>query len=236
MEKHRSLKDFAATLPNPEELNKSEFMEFCSKNSDILHPVIRWRKNIMMHCGGRGFWEEQADTRYNRVRNRWSDKVLILRNLFNTNHILLSSLCYTIMKSRPFFAIRFCFIVLAYLFIIFQTSDVRRSEMRYGEIMIDLYFILEGLLRVIGIKVAMHIQVSLGNSRKSVYLSTFRSSAFLSGVASILSLSFNYSAIGDWAKLFRLSCLTSSALRRMEHIDVLMVRSKLHIYPLPNLL
>lgn len=162
---------------------------------------------------------------HSKIQNEWH----LMKIIFSSNFIILSSFCYSVIKTRTFYVIRFCFSMLAFLFIILQTSDMNASQsMQEGvtviEIIIDSYFILEGLLKLISIQAAFQISSSLGLSRRSVVISTMGSSGVMCAIASIISFSPGPSAIGDWAKLFRLGFLTSVALRRMENIDVLMVR------------
>ena len=235
----RSLTTFTRNL-DTNTLDRSEFMELCARHKVLLQPAQRWQQCLINTCGGDTFWLKQKQNRdavekdcsieHSHQEGGNEGYWQILQILISSNFIILSSFCYTVIKTRTFYAIRFCFSMLAFLFIILQTSDVNASEQVHEgvtvmEIIIDSYFILEGLMKIIAIRASFQISDSLGLSRRSVLSSTLGSSGVLSAVASIISFSPGPSASGDWAKLCRLGFLTSVALRRMENIDVLMVRS-----------
>ena len=225
----RRVNDFASDIED-KSLDQAGFMDLCARNEDILNPVKRWRDALVDRCGGAEFWREQdehqSSIRETTLAHAHSNRQ-ILKRLLVSNFILLSSFCYSIIKARTFYVIRFCFSMLAFVFIILQTSDISTADnvsvtIKYFEYGIDIYFISEGIMKIIAITAGLRIHESLGQERHSVF-DIVRSSGVLSSLASILSLSFGTSFVGDWAKLCRLVFLTSNSLRRMQNIDVLMV-------------
>jgi hypothetical protein len=210
-------------------LNRHEFMTFVTQNKKILNPVRRWRYSLINSCGGKEFWMEQANSRYKsdgEIKHTHS-MTSIIQSLFMTNFIIMSSASFSVIKSRPFYAIRFFFSIMAFVFIVLQTSNVHLSKsvvilVRYSEWTLDCFFILEGIGRLIAIKAFIHLQNALGKPKKTL-IGLLWSSGVQSLIVSIISVSFGRSVVGDWAKLCRLVLLTSMSLRRLENIDVLMV-------------
>jgi hypothetical protein len=210
-------------------LERSKFMEIYRNNKALFNPLRKWRMSLIKRCGGLEFWKDQMNFRYKNELQRSDSSSRMLQSLITNNFVIVSSFSYSIVKSKPFYALRFFASVMAFVFIILQTSDVQESkEFRsfacFGEIVIDSFFIMEGIMKLTSIKAHLQIQDTLGKTRRSVPIILW-SSGVQSAIASVLSLSFGRSVVGDWAKLCRLIFLTSISLRRLENIDVLMVNT-----------
>jgi hypothetical protein len=102
-------------------------------------------------------------------------------------------------------------------------SDVQDLKAFNGlDILINTCFLLDGLLRLLGLYIFVRIEQAF--HREISLIELLRQSGILDMVVSCISFGYLQSVTGMWIKLLRLILVTVSVLEVFPYVDVLMVR------------
>lgn len=112
-----------------------------------------------------------------------------------------------------------------------SSTDMHSRELYLVDIVIDVYFVLFGLLKILSwyakgqIKRLVHGKIE--------YWDLFKYTGISDVLFSSLSLSFGHSYVGKWFRLVRLLVISIVSLQQLPHIDVLVVSCSSLLFLLP---
>ena len=141
--------------------------------------------------------------------------------------LVISSIARQLLESPFIRVIRSCFIIAAFVTLSAQTSQA--SVHRYGNaitisnITIDIYFLLEGVVKVFVLFSTVVIKKDIGASLN--YGDLFAESGMVEITVACISLTAGECKMSLWFRLVRLLFISTTGVRHSPQIDVLLVSS-----------
>ena len=155
-------------------------------------------------------------------------KLYVYSNYFWIKLIIISRYCEKILTDKYAGYVRLLIWPLALTILLYEATnydnnDHKNSQIRkiYDrlDIAINVWFIIDSMIRLIGTVIRIKIEDAFGREMK--YFEIFKGCGFIDLIVSAFNFILGVTAAGLWIRLLRLVLITNSVLDKIPHISVL---------------